>query len=313
MKVLAEREDVPALMEQGEPGIVQMVQLLRSLALKEGFSPSLLDGVQYLLATRPYRRAPAVYDPSIIIIAQGLKRGYLGNQVFTFDPCNYLVLSVSLPLECETEASAEEPLLGISIRVEPALLGELLLKMDIGQERFETVPRGIYATPLNAELISAANRLLACLGSPQECRILGPSIVREIVYWVLCGEQSGALRAVAARQSHTVRISRTLHRIHTEYHDSRLSVEALAREVHMSVSVFHHTFKAVTLTSPLQYLKSVRLHKARMLMLLDGANVSTASRKVGYESASQFSREFKRFFGRSPMCRFRRNRPNELT
>lgn len=277
----------------------RLVELLDTLATGEGLSPSILDGVRFMRSDRHTPPIPIVYDPCIVIVGQGRKIGYLGDQVYTYDPYNYLVLSVSLPFVCETKASPEEPLLAVSVRVDPATLGELLLEMDDDSAVSGPVPRGIYSTPLTGELIDATVRLLECLRSPVDSRILGPQTMREIIYRVLCGEQGGALRAVAARHSRFSQVARVLSRIHTEY-QHELNIEALAREAGMSVSTFHHNFKAVTSASPLQYLKSIRLHKARMLMIQDGLNASTAAVRVGYESASQFSREYKRFFGSSP-------------
>jgi AraC-like DNA-binding protein len=186
------------------------------------------------------------------------------------------------------------------LQVKSASLGELLMAMDDDSCMSMQVPRGVYSIPLTDELISATIRLLECLKDPLDSRILGNQTVREIIYRVLCGEQGGALRALAARHSHFGQIAKVLRRIHSEY-NTKLDVESLASEANMSVSTFHHNFKAVTAASPLQYLKSIRLHKARMMMVQDGLNASTAAGTVGYESPSQFSREFKRFFGNSPM------------
>ncbi|GFE62652.1 AraC family transcriptional regulator [Geobacter sp. AOG2] len=278
----------------------RLAVLLERLATREGFTRSNMEGVTFIRANKSYPRAPVTYDPSIVIVAQGRKRGYLGEQVFTYDPCNYLVLSVPLPFECETEATPQEPLLAVSLKVDPTTLSELLMVMDDESAAHGAVPRGIYSTPLTDDLICAAIRLLECLESPLDSRILGPQIMREITYRVLCGEQGGALRAVAIRHGRFSQIARVLRKIHTDYGNG-MDIESLASEANMSVSTFHHTFKAVTSASPLQYLKSIRLHKARLLMVQDGLNASTAAGRVGYESASQFSREFKRFFGNSPV------------
>ncbi|MEI9972484.1 MAG: AraC family transcriptional regulator [Ignavibacteriota bacterium] len=139
-----------------------------------------------------------LYDPSIVIVGQGRKRGYLGDRIFTYDPHNYLVLSVPLPFECETEASPQGPMLAVSIRVDLAVLSELLMKMD-GAHGAPTaaVPQAIYSTELDLKLSESTVRLLECLADPAETRILGPQIVREITYRVLCGEQGAALRAAA--------------------------------------------------------------------------------------------------------------------
>jgi AraC-like DNA-binding protein len=149
-------------------------------------------------------------------------------------------------------------------------------------------------------LTAAAIRLLECLKCPLDSRILGRQMVREIVYRVLRGEQGGALRALANRDEHFIRIARVLKHIHTGYAQP-LSVESMAKRAAMSVATFHNNFKLVTASSPLQYLKRIRLDRARQLMTQEGYNASTAARSVGYESQSQFSREFKRLFGMTPI------------
>lgn len=276
-----------------------MVELLRVLAREEGVTESRVPGVNLFRASHPQPRTPLVYDPGIFIIGQGSKRGYLGDRVFTYDAHNYLVLSVPMPLECETDASPEEPLLGLLIRVTPQVLGELLVEME-GEVSFNgEIPRGISAVPLTDALTDAVVRLLECLRSSTDSRVLGSQNAREIIYRVLRGEQGRALQALATRYSDFSLIAGTLARIHSDYADP-LDLKSLAREAGMSVSTFYHRFRAVTATSPLQYLKSIRLHKARTLMVQEGFNASTAAVRVGYESPSQFSREFKRLFGKSP-------------
>lgn len=239
------------------------------------------------------------YEPSILILAQGQKRVFLGEEAYTYDAFNYLVLSVPLPLECETTASPEEPLLGLFIGVDPSSVGELLLEMDDIRHLPESLPRGIYSSPLTGELADATIRLLETLSSPRDGRILGPMVVREILYRVLSGEQGGALQALAYRNGRFFQIARVLKKIHGSF-DGDLEVKTLASDAGMSISTFHANFKAVTNSSPLQYIKSVRLHKARSLMAQEGLNANTAAIRVGYESPSQFSREFKRFFGTTP-------------
>jgi AraC-like DNA-binding protein len=242
-----------------------------------------------------------LYEPGIVIVGQGRKRGYLGDRVFTYDAHNYLVLSVPLPFECETEASPQRPMLAVSIRMDLAVLGELLMKMDGAHvSAAPAMPQGIYSTELDVKLSETTVRLLECLTDPAEARILGPQIVREITYRVLCGQQGGALRAAAALHSRFGQVNRTVQRIHAEYARD-LTVEELAETAGMSASAFHQNFKAVTSTSPVQYLKTIRLHKARMLMVHEGLRAGMAAGRVGYESSSQFSREFKRLFGASPI------------
>jgi AraC-like DNA-binding protein len=278
-----------------------MTSLLGALATKEGMQPSALEGVQLMRASRPVPRTQVLYEPGIVIVGQGRKRGYLGDRVFTYDAHNYLVLSVPLPFECETEASPEGPMLAVSIRVDLAVLGELLMKMNSPHgSPTPAIPQAIYSTKLDLKLSETTVRLLECLADSAETQVLGPQIVREITYRVLCGEQGGALRAAAALHSRFGQVNRTVQRIHSEYARD-LTVEALAETAGMSASAFHQNFKAVTSTSPLQYLKTIRLHKARMLMVYEGLRAGMAADRVGYESSSQFSREFKRLFGASPL------------
>jgi AraC-like DNA-binding protein len=278
----------------------RLASLLDKVAVHEGTHRTLVEGVEVTRVSKPVPRAPMVYQPNIVVVSQGRKRAYLGGEVYQYDPFNYLVLSVPLPADCETEASPEEPLLLVAINVEPTMLGEMLLEMDEPLPPVGTTPRGISTTPMSEELGGAVIRLLECLKSPLDGRMLGRQTVREIVYRVLCGEQGGSLRALASRDDHFARIARVLKHIHGEY-AKPLSAEDMARRAGMSVSSFHHNFKLVTASSPLQYLKRIRLDQARRLMAHDGYNAGTAARAVGYESPSQFGREFKRLFGVTPV------------
>lgn len=277
----------------------RMVALLEELAHGDGFCPSRLPGVKFMRAARHVPRTPVAYEPSIVIIAQGRKIGHLGGRRFVYDPNRVLALSLPLPFECETFGSPEEPLLGVSIGVTPALVTELLLAMHSTPPIYPLQPEAIQCARLEDDLAGAAVRLLESLRSDDEAKILGPQIVREITYRVLLGELGGTLRALAAPDSAFGQISRVLHRIHADFARA-FDMPTLAREAGMSVSTFHVRFKAVTSSSPLQYVKSVRLHKARLLMVHDGVSASAAAVQVGYESASQFSREFKRLFGDTP-------------
>lgn len=259
-----------------------------------------LPDIRLLYGTEPGPRTPVMYDPGIIFLFSGHKIGYINERVFRYDANEYLLLTVPLPFECETYATPEVPLAGIRINVDMLQLQELL--MDIGEdERFQPsmAASGINSATLSDEILCAAERLLDVMERPLDARILGKQIIREILYHVLTGPRGGALLALVSRQTHFSLISRVIKRIENKYTES-LNVEQLAAEANMSVSAFHHNFKSVTSTSPLQYLKTYRLHKARMMILHDGMKASAAAMRVGYESASQFSREFKRYFGVTP-------------
>lgn len=275
-----------------------MATLLAQLAPTQGLTLSALDDVKLMRANGPVARAPVLYDPCICIIVQGRKRGYLGGTEFVFDPQRYLVLSVPLPFMSETEASAEEPLLGLMIRIDRTTLADLLAASE-GSNTPRDAPATVMTTPLDARLSASVLRLLEALQSPLEARVLGPALVREICFHVLMGEQGSAMRAALTSQGHFGKIARALRRIHADY-QATINVPSLAAEANMSVPAFHAQFKAVTQCSPIQYVKSARLHQARLLMVRGGITAASASFEVGYESPSQFSREFKRLFGRSP-------------
>ncbi|WP_343552983.1 AraC family transcriptional regulator [Pantoea sp.] len=271
--------------------------LLSQLARQEGYTESLLDSVRFMRADRQWARTPVLYEPSIIIICQGSKRAFLADKMYRYDAQHYLVLSVPLPFSAETEATSEEPLLGIAVRLDATMVARLVAQLV----NVETAlpPAGIISTPVNETLAESTLRLLEALSDPLEAKVLGPARVEEICFRVLMGEQGGAVRAALTYQGHFGRIARALQRIHADWR-LPLDVPHLANEAGMSVPRFHLHFKTVTQTSPIQYLKSLRLHQARLMMIRDNLTAAGAAARVGYESDSQFNREFKRMFGRSP-------------
>lgn len=277
-----------------------MINSLKRLAPTEGFTLTPLEEVKLMRWNKPVPRSPVLYEPSIVVICSGKKIGYLGQAVFHYNPQHFLVLSVPMPFESETIASEDEPLLGISIRINIAILSELILMLDQGSKSPDVGSHGMVSTPLDAKLSNAVLRLLQSLDSVHDTDILGHAILREIHYRVLTSDQGEAIRTLLSQQNHLGKISKALRRIHSDFAED-LSVSKLAAEIGMSVATFHASFKAVTATSPMQYLKTTRLHKARLLMIQDQSSAALASSKVGYESPSQFSREFKRLFGRTPM------------
>ncbi len=270
--------------------------------LPDGFSESRLDGVRFFKAQAVIPKAPLLYDPGICIVLQGHKIGYLGDQVFQYDADNYLVASVTMPFECETFATKKNPLFGLYIDVNMPMLHDLIAQM--GQPYFDSpdrgmLPQGIGPAAMNREMKDAISRLLKALGSEADTRILGSGLIREIVYRVLCGDQAPILYALAAHSGNFARIASVLRMIQSDYAD-KLDVETMAGKVNMSASAFHRVFKEITAESPMQYLKKIRLTRARELLMQKDMKAYMAADRVGYESASQFSREFKRYFGQSP-------------
>lgn len=288
-------------MAQADPRTACMVQLLEQLAPVEGYNLSALEDIRFLRSNRPLTRTPVLYDPGIVILCQGRKRGYLGEDVYVYDAQHYLVVSVPVPFTMETDASETEPMLAIYMRLDFQVASELLLQVDEVLGPSDAPPKGMYASPMDDSLRASTLRFLQAMSDPGEAQILGPALRREIYYRILTGEQGGSMRAALRRQGHFGQITRAIRKIHSGY-QKRLDVESLAQEAGMSIPNFHLHFRSVTDTSPMQYVKSTRLHQARLLMLRNTMNISAAAFSVGYESASQFSREFKRFFGRTPQA-----------
>lgn len=275
------------------------------IALLEGIMPhetsltTSIKGLSLFRVENSFRRSPITYNSGIIILAQGEKRVYLGNDVYFYDSSHYLVLPVPLPAECEGRTRPGKPILGLSIAIDPIEVGEILLEMEDVQKGIQALPKGIYSAPMNDELYDAAMRLLQASVDPHDKKVLAPMIKREIIYRVLKGEKGEILQALAHRNRRFFQIAKVLQKIHESYSND-FDIEKLARDLDMSGSTFHSSFKAVTDTSPLQYIKNVRLHKARTLMIEDGLNATIAALQVGYESPSQFNREYKRLFGVTP-------------
>ncbi|QJI37062.1 AraC family transcriptional regulator [Pseudomonas sp. ADAK13] len=286
-------------MTQAGPRTSSMVHLMEKLAPVEGYNLSELEDIRFLRSNRPLVRTPVLYDPGIVILCQGRKRGYLGDDVYIYDAQHYLVVSVPVAFTIETDASEAEPMLAVYMRLNFRLASELMPQVDEALGPSDAQPKGMYASPMDDLLRTSTQRFLEAMSNPIEAQILGPSLVREIYYRILTGEQGGSMRAALNCQGHFGKVTRAIRKIHCSYQE-RLDVVSLAQEANMSVPSFHLHFRRVTDLSPMQYLKSTRLHQARLLMLRNAMTASTAAFNVGYESASQFSREFKRFFGRTP-------------
>ena len=281
-------------------------QRLREICGNPG-TPELVDtyleSIHFFCDTEPVPRTPVLCDPGIIIIGQGQKTGYLNGKKFQYDEDHYLILSVPAAFECETDASMDNPLLGIFIDLDISKLNQLIEKVEKHSGKYSIkgsdIFCGVEPVEMDIHLHQATEKLLSCLRSPQDSDILGQAWVDEIIYRVLLGAHGKALVALTQQETHYARISQSLSHLSSNYMD-KISIDDLAHQANMSASSFHRAFKFVTGESPLQYLKKTRLNKARFLIAREGLRVSTAADQVGYESVSQFSREFKRYFNVSP-------------
>ena len=268
---------------------------------RDGTHATAIDGLTLYRVSGPSESVLTVYQPSLCVVAQGRKRVSLGDETFAYDPARFLLASVALPVAGKIiEPSAEAPYLGLRINLNPAEVGALIA--DGGLSAWDDRPatsRGLAVGRLDPPLLDAVARLVGLLADPASAGVLAPLVRREITYRLLVGEQGGRLRQVVAIDGQTRRIVRAIQWLNQHFAEP-LRIEDLARQVSLSPSALHQHFKAVTALSPLQYQKQLRLQEARRLLLAEGIDAASAGYRVGYESPSQFSREYRRLFGRPP-------------
>jgi AraC-like DNA-binding protein len=242
-----------------------------------------------------------VCDPTFAILVQGKKELLLNEEIYRYGAAQYLVVSVDLPLSAFiTAATPDQPYLGFKLTLDPHQLCDLITQTSTIQRQQENAVRGLFVSTIDTLLLDCALRLTKLLNTPQDIPILAPLIIREIYYRLLISEQGEAVRQIATSSSNMQRIAEVIRRLKADFVQP-LRIEDLAGQAKMSASSFHHHFKTVTSMSPLQYQKQLRLLEARRLMLAEDFNAANAAYQVGYESASQFSREYSRMFGAPPI------------
>lgn len=247
----------------------------------------------------PEHMLAAVYDPMINLILQGSKSMTVGGHTLRYDPATYFVMSIDLPAVGTVHpASSGEPYLALSLTLDPMVLSRLLADIPKPSERNDNAP-GFSVASITPELMDAWVRMLRLMDRPEDIAALAPAYEREILYWVLKGPHGWMLREIAAPDTAMARVSTAIQWIRRDFAEP-IRVETLAQKSAMSVSAFHRHFKAVTTLSPLQYQKRVRLLQARTLMVVNAKNVTSAAFEVGYESTTQFSRDYARVFGLPP-------------
>ena len=245
--------------------------------------------------------APSLPKPALCIMAQGRKEVRLADEHFAYDPLNYLVVSVSMPISGRVlDVSPERPVLALRLDIDPMEITTLI--SDAGPMGVPSKPagRGLYVEPIDQPMLDALLRLTRLLDTPKDIAMLAPLIRREILYRLLRSPQGYRLYEIASENSQAHRITQAITWLNGNF-EQPLRIDNLAREANLSVSTLHHRFKSVTAMSPLQYQKQLRLNEARRLMLSEGLDASAAGYRVGYESPSQFSREYSRQFGAPPV------------
>jgi AraC-like DNA-binding protein len=279
--------------------LTKLAAALECQAAVDGAYNTAVSALKLSRFSSPSELVALVYEPSLCVVAQGAKEVVLADEAYRLDPAQSLLVSVDLPVAARVvEASPERPYLAVRIALDPAVVGELLAD-GVTAPPLGPPARGLGATPVEPPLLDAVTRLVALLDSPQDVGPLAPLVLREITYRLLTGPQGTRLRQIASAGAPAHRIARAIRLLKDHFADP-LQIESLARQVGMSPSAFHLHFKGVTAMSPLQYQKRLRLQEARRLMLGEGLDAAEAAFRVGYESPSQFSREYRRTFGAPP-------------
>ena len=260
-----------------------------------------LPGLGLNRSSTPGEPLHSVYDPVFCVIAQGSKEVLLGRETYRYDAAHYLIDTANLPVAAHVvEASKAIPYLSLTLKLDPVLVSSVMVEAANTTLPPRASVRAINVSPLDTDLLDAVVRLVRVAEAPGEAHFMAPLILREIIYRLLVGEQCDRLRYIAVQNGHSHHIARAIEWFRKEF-DQPLPVEQVAQELGMSVSSFHHHFKAATALSPLQFQKRLRLQEARRLMLGEHLDAASAAYRVGYEDASHFSREYKSLFGVPPM------------
>ncbi len=260
-----------------------------------------VPGLFFFRYNSPTEPRFGMYEPSICLVAQGAKKVHLENETFIYDANNYLLASVHLPTTYQViSASKEEPFLGLVLKFDMKELSQLMIDSNLPSPGTMQIERGIATSEVTLPLLSPFERLVSLLDEPESIPILAPMLHREILFRLLTGEQGVRLRKLASAGSRSHQVARAIDWLKGNF-SQQLRVEDLAEMANMSSSSFHSHFRSMTSLSPLQYQKHLRLQEARRLMLAEQLDATSAAFKVGYESSSQFSREYSRLFGAPPL------------
>ncbi len=266
----------------------------------DGVHATAIDRLFLIRSSQPTAPLHALHEPALCIVAQGKKQVMLADEIYVYGPDQCLVVSIDLPVAGQViEATPTVPYLCFRLDLDPGELGAVMMEAKLDTPNHQPPGRALSLTPVSVQLLDAAIRLVRLLETPQDIKIVAPLVVREILYRLLSGDRSVRLRQIAQAHRQLHAINRAIDWLKCNY-SKPFRIDALAIEARMSPSALHHHFKSVTAMSPLQYQKQLRLQEARRLMLGQGMDAATASYHVGYESPSQFSREYRRLFGAPP-------------
>lgn len=289
---------------ENNPTLDSNIKLLASsisrLTAQEDYCPTKVPGLTVFKKTVAHMPMAGLYEPSVCLIAQGSKRVQLGDDSYNYDTRHYLFSGVHLPVVAQvTDASVETPYLGLKLTFDYPEITQLMVDGQLSPPKGQFSGRGMATGTLTLALISAFQRLIDLVDDQASIAMLAPLIRREIFYRLLVGEQGETLRQLAVMGTQTHQVAKAISWLKAHF-NQQVRIEEVANIAHMGVSTFHHHFRNMTAMSPLQFVKQLRLQEARRLMLVEYQDAASAAFQVGYESPSQFSREYSRFYGSSP-------------
>jgi AraC-like DNA-binding protein len=291
----------------------ELARKIAAHAQSPGETPTSIPGLGLYRRTAPTACYLATYEPSFTVFVQGRKRVNLGGTVYFCDGSSFLLSSIDVPAESQiVEASEQVPLLSMFLRLDMQIVREVIDREELPELKTSIQPRGLAVGETTVGLLDACSRLIELLDTPEDIPFLGHLIQREIVYRILRTPQGERLRAIATTGDLSHRTARAISWLRANY-AKPLHMEELAAVARMGVSTLHHQFRGLTTMSPLQYQKRLRLQMARQRMLMDGIDATSAAYEVGYESVSQFNREYGRFFGQPPMRDIRALREGKVS
>jgi AraC-like DNA-binding protein len=278
----------------------RLAQIIGAQISKPGDSTTAITGLGFFRREHPAPPIVCMVEPSIILVARGEKQLWVGGEGYPYDRSRFLITSLDLPANSQVlAASPEQPCVGLTLKLDLRMLAELIAQSDLPPTRDRSVVKGVGIGSVTPAMLASFERLLALFDEPQSIPVLAPLIQREIHYRLLQSDQASRLRQITSVDGQGYRIAKAIDWLKLNY-ALALRVDELAARVQMSTPTFHHHFRQLTTMSPLQYQKWLRLNEARRLMLNEHLDVSSAAFKVGYESPSQFSREYSRLFGVPP-------------
>ena len=284
-----------------DPARAALSAQIARLADNQGPKATAIPALTLVRRDKPTETTSYMHEPSICLIVQGAKRVLLGEDIYVYDAHRFLLTSVDLPIVAEVlEASPQKPYLGLMLKLDQREIAQLMVDSSLPPPRVRQEDRGMAIGEVTVPLLSAFKRLIDLLDAPEDIPVLAPLVQREILYRLLMGDQGPRLRQIAAAGCKSHQIAKAIDWLKANFAQT-LRIDDLAAYTRMSTSAFHHHFRALTAMSPLQYQKWLRLHEARKLMFTEQLDAANAAFQVGYESPSQFSREYSRLFGAPPL------------